>query len=55
MIENNENEDNIKKIQKIPKGPKKKSYKIKNEDIENIKKYYVDLDSFYKNNEDIYK
>ena len=54
MIENNENEDNIKKIQKIPKGPKKKSYKIKNEDIENIKKYYVDLDSFYKNNEDIY-
>ncbi len=50
-----ENENDIKKTQKIPKGPKKKDFKIKNEDKERIKKYYVELDNFYKNNNEFLK
>jgi len=48
-----DNQNDIKKSQKIPKGPKKKGFKIKNEDKERIKKYYVELDNFYKNNEEL--
>ena len=48
-----DNENNIKKSQKIPKGPKKRDFKIKNEDKEKIKKYYVELDNFHKNNNEI--